>query len=492
MVGDPNTRPAALRNWPWLIPIALAGFLLAVFGTYWDDAWHTEEGRDSFLSPPHLALYAGIALAGGALSVWALLAARRVGLRRALEHRPLLLALAGVVVTLAGAPADNAWHEAFGRDAVIWSPPHMLGVAGSLAIAAGLLLELADAPPSPFGHPAGLLAAAAVVAVAAVPVLEYETDVPQFDLAFYLPVLATGAAYALGLALIALPGRGAAARAALAYTAVIALVGLVLLAMDMPAPLLPLLVIPALTLDVAARRVPRLGAAAAFVLSLYLAYVPYLNWVKSDLHLDLADVVTGLPLAFVGVLVALWLTSPPRAGRGGPSPTVAVVALVALFAPVPSARAHDPGQGEELATASILARADGERAELEVDLSGSGHCDDLTPQQLVARRAGETLSAPLRKSGPCRVAGEITLPDRGRWFLYAELDHDGDVVETWLPVHADGAETVADEARSVYSPPEVTDPPLKSAAGIAIYGILLGTVVGVPVLYRRTLGAQVP
>lgn len=491
-MGRDTTRATALWSWPWLVPVALAGFLLAVFGTYWDDAWHTEEGRDSFLSPPHVALYAGISLAGGALSVWALLAARRVGLRRALGHLPLLLALAGVVITLAGAPADNAWHEAFGRDAVIWSPPHMLGVAGSLAIAAGLLLELADAPPSPFGHPAALLAAAAVVAVAAVPVLEYETDVPQFDLVLYLPVLATGAAYALGLVRLALPGRGAAARAALTYTAVIALVGLVLLAMDMPAPLLPLLVIPALTLDVAARRVPRLVAASAFVLSLYVAYVPYLNWVKSDLHLDAADVVTGLPIAFAGVLVALWLTSPPRAARGGPSPRVAAVALVVLLAAVPSAGAHDPGQGEEIATASVLARAEGERAKLEVDLSDSGHCDDLAPRQLVARRAGETLSAPLRISGPCRFAGEMTLPDRGRWFLYAELNHDGDVVETWLPVHADGAETVSDGARSVYSPPKVTESPLKAAGGVAIYGILLGTVVGVPVLYRRTLGPQVP
>jgi hypothetical protein len=38
--------------------IALGG-VAAVLGLYWDDAWHTDVGRDTFFAPPHLLLYPG-------------------------------------------------------------------------------------------------------------------------------------------------------------------------------------------------------------------------------------------------------------------------------------------------------------------------------------------------------------------------------------------------------------------------------------------------
>lgn len=43
--------------------VAIVGFGVALFGVYWDDAWHTDRGRDDLLSAPHLALYAGVAIA---------------------------------------------------------------------------------------------------------------------------------------------------------------------------------------------------------------------------------------------------------------------------------------------------------------------------------------------------------------------------------------------------------------------------------------------
>ena len=478
----------AIRTWPWLLPLALSGFLLAVFGTYWDDAWHTEKGRDSFLAAPHVALYLGIATTGGALAAWALLAARVTGWRVALAHPPLALGLAGVAIALAGAPADNAWHEAFGRDAVVWSPPHMLGVAGTLAIASGLLLELARAPASRTERIAAVIAAGAVVAVGVIPVLEYETDVPQFDLAFYLPALATGAGFALGLARLALPLRWAAGAAALAYTAVMALVAVVLATVGMPAPLVPLLVLPAAVLDLAAPRLPRPLVAAAFALALYIVYVPYLNWVKNGVYVELSDVASGLPLAAVGSFIALALTAgTPRDRRLRRRPPVATAAvLVCLALPSPGL-AHDPGQGDELARARIRVSAVNDRARLAVDLSGSSHCDDLTPGRVVARRAGETTRGPLRDAGTCGFVGEVALPDRGRWFVYAEFEHAGRAAETWLAVHADGGETVTDPSRSVYEPPAVSDPPVKVLAGVLIYAILLGTMAGIPIAYRRVL-----
>ena len=258
-------RSSSLRAPALVAAAALAGFVVALLGTYWDDAWHTEKGRDAFLIAPHLVLYAGITLAGGALAVWAALVVRERGLSGVGEQPALLLALTGMVVALGAAPLDNAWHVAFGRDAVIWSPPHMLGIAGNLAIAAALLLELSDREP-PWERAAARVAAAAVLAVCVIPVLEYETDVPQFDLAYYLPLLATGTAFALALSRRALAGRWVATEVAAVYTAIVAAIALVLAAGGMPGPLVPLLIVPAAAFDLAqARRMGAVTSAATFV-----------------------------------------------------------------------------------------------------------------------------------------------------------------------------------------------------------------------------------
>ena len=116
----------------------------ALVATYWDDSWHTDKGRDEFAIPPHLLRYGGVALASLAVAAWGLLAWRRAGwglngLRQVLSEPALLLAGIGGMTTLASAPLDNFWHEAYGRDAVLWSPPHLLAVAGVIALAVGLL-----------------------------------------------------------------------------------------------------------------------------------------------------------------------------------------------------------------------------------------------------------------------------------------------------------------------------------------------------------------
>jgi len=84
-----------MNRWPPLVAFALIGFILALFGTYWDDAWHTEEGRDSFFIAPHLVLYAGISLTGGALGFWALLVAREGGSGKRCATRPSFSASVG-------------------------------------------------------------------------------------------------------------------------------------------------------------------------------------------------------------------------------------------------------------------------------------------------------------------------------------------------------------------------------------------------------------
>ncbi|MDQ3730191.1 MAG: hypothetical protein M3355_11465 [Actinomycetota bacterium] len=473
-----------MNRWPLLVVFALAGFVLALFGTYWDDAWHTEEGRDSFFIAPHLVLYAGISLTGGALGIWALLVARERGLRQALRHPPLLLGLLGATLTLAAAPIDNGWHEAFGRDSVIWSPPHMLGVAGSALIASALLLELSSTAQRRLELVAAVMAGAAVVGVAATPVLEYETDVPQFDLAFYLPVLTGGVAFAFGLVRLALPIRFAVTWSVLAYTVVMGVVAIVLLAGDRVAPLVPLLIAPALAFDLI-RQAALLVRSIVITIVVFATYVPYLNWVRSDLFLDAGDVMVGLPLAILGAVAGLALT-----GGGGHPPANsriarAVGAALLLLALLPGrVLGHDPGQGEELTTASITANTAGTEATLEV--TPASHCEDLEPSGLTARRAGEAVTAELTARDECEFVGSIVLPERGRWFLYAELRHEGETLETWVPANAGDTGIVREEDRSVYFPPEVSDPPAKLVAGILVYTVLAAILFVIPSLFRRT------
>lgn len=473
---------------PALVVVLLGGFLLAVFGTYWDDAWHTEEGRDGFLIAPHLTLYAGISLSGLALAGWAAIAARAVGLREAARRPGLVLALIGVGVTLLAAPIDNGWHLAFGRDAVIWSPPHMLGIAGTLAIGAAVLLELSGSGRR-WAAIAQTAAGAAVLAAAAMPVLEYETDVPQFDVVFYLPVLALGSAFALALVQRALVGSWPAARAAVAYMLTVAVVAVVLLAASMPAPLLPLLVVPAMALDWArARGMSRTLTATLFAGSLYGVYVPYLDLLKNDVFVDFDAVLIGLPLAVAGS----WLSIASAEGRPPRSrpPGVAVAAgyamvvlVVSAFAAATPAVGHDPGQGSVAGMARWSASSTGDAARLEVELTDGAGCAEIRPVGVTARRAGVELAGRLERIGNCRYRGAVQLEDRGRWFLYAEFDRDNEMLESWLPIHAGDPEEVVD-SRALYVPPQDEASWLKLPVGLVLYAGVAALLIGIGRIYR--------
>ena len=110
---------------------------------------------------------------------------------RAIGGRGRAMALSGAIAVLVSAPIDEAWHALFGRDAVLWSPPHMVAVAASLLLASGVLM-LARHIDGRVGAIARALAGAGVIGALQVPVLEYDSDVPQFATAWYLPVAVMG------------------------------------------------------------------------------------------------------------------------------------------------------------------------------------------------------------------------------------------------------------------------------------------------------------
>jgi hypothetical protein len=472
------------REMPFVvIGLSFLGALSALAGGYWDDAWHTERGRDEFLIAPHIAIYAGIAIAGGALAAWALLTARRDGLRAVLEHRPLALAVVAVGATLASGPIDNAWHEAFGRDAVIWSPPHILGIAGTFALGAAIMAELAGRRERWAGR-AAVVAGALVLAAAGFATVEYDTDVPQFDEVFYLPVLGFASALALALARTALGARWAATSVAVIYTAFIVAVSGFLALADFPGPALPLLVAPAVVLDLAvARRWSPLATSAIFAAALHLVYVPARNGLGNGVRFDVGDVALGLPLTWLAVLAVLTVAT-RTARRSTRRFTAAAAMVVLLLAAAPAALAHDPGQGEDAGNVALEVRVDDQRRAAVSALLPRSLCRGATPSAVVARRAGEVVRGPLARDG-CRLHGSVALTTRGRWFVYVELTRGGRTVESWLPVEVgSGASRASDRDRYAYLPPERSGGAAKTVVGALLYLAMLALLYGTVVLVR--------
>lgn len=473
-----------------LMLVALAGTLVALLGGYLDDAWHTERGRDDFFIVPHIAIYAGVAATGGALATWVLLAVRRAGLRGALRERALLLALVSVAVTLASAPIDNAWHLAFGRDAVIWSPPHMLGIAGTFGLAAAILVELRVAG----GRIAAIgrqLAGAGVVAAAYFTVVEYDTDVPQFDAVWYLPAVALAATVAFSLIRIATTGRWAASEATAVHLAAIAAVAVLLVAVGFDAPGLPLLLPAAVALDLSARRGwGPLPQALALVAAVFVAYVPVRNELGSGVSIDRADVAVGAPVALLLswlVLRAATTTGWPVSRRVG---TAGVTVIVLLALAVAPALAHDPGQGESAGSVRWAINADGRSLAVDGRLPSSGTCAAARVERIVARRAGREVTRPVRQLG-CGFSAALVVPERGRWFVYAEARVDDRPVESWLPIVVGSGDSAAqNSARYAYVPPERSSSAVKFVGGVVLYALMGALIVGVFRLARGGASAQ--
>lgn len=474
----------------WLVAIAFLGAAAALAGGFWDDSWHTERGRDDFFIAPHIAIYAGVTAVGAAIGLWVLLEARRRGVGGVLRNPVMLLAAVSVAVTLASAPIDNFWHESFGRDAVAWSPPHMLGVVGMLGLAAALLTILGDR------RLLGPATGALVFAAATFAVFEYDTDVPQFDAVWYLPVLALGAAIAATLVHLRSPRPWAAGTAAFGHLVFLGGASLFLVAIGFPALALPLLLFPALALDVARQR--NLGPAAqsaVFVGALYAAYVPVRNLLGDGVFIDALDVAVGLPLALVAVGAVFHYASDREgsSGREAASAMPLAGACLLLLGTAPVAVAHDPGQGDPAGTMRLEVTASDGGAQLN-GTWGAPRCESrLEGGELVARRAGQELRAPLELRG-CSFRGAVSLPDRGRWFVYADLRSGDGRVESWLPVHNASQPTrTRDPRRYAYVPAQTQSANVVKylAGGVLYTAIAVLLFATIAVSRRRPAEASV-
>jgi hypothetical protein len=145
----PATPPVG-RNAPWYVWCAVLAVTSAIIGGHWDISWHTSIGRDTFWTPAHIAIYMCGVLAGIACgylilnTTWNPREAGQ-GVRIAGFRGPLgaFIAAWGGIAMLTSAPFDNWWHDAYGLDVKIVSPPHIVLLTGTFAVAmGGLILTL--------------------------------------------------------------------------------------------------------------------------------------------------------------------------------------------------------------------------------------------------------------------------------------------------------------------------------------------------------------
>ncbi|HWZ51800.1 MAG TPA: hypothetical protein VNW54_10080 [Granulicella sp.] len=140
-----QTRTSAV---PWYLWAGVVAVTSASIGGSWDVSWHRSIGRDSFWTPAHMAIYAcGVlaAIIGGWLVARCTFghdaelrsaSVQVLGLRAPLG---VFLAGWGGIAMLTSAPFDNWWHNAYGLDVKIVSPPHALLILGIRAIAVGMM-----------------------------------------------------------------------------------------------------------------------------------------------------------------------------------------------------------------------------------------------------------------------------------------------------------------------------------------------------------------
>jgi hypothetical protein len=137
---------------PWYIWCAVLAVTSSTIGGHWDISWHSSIGRDTFWTPAHMAIYlcgvlAGIAfgylilyttfskaapLRDSSVSIW--------GFRAPLGA---FIASWGGIAMLTSAPFDNWWHDAYGLDVKIVSPPHIVLFIGIYGVILGTLVLIA-------------------------------------------------------------------------------------------------------------------------------------------------------------------------------------------------------------------------------------------------------------------------------------------------------------------------------------------------------------
>ncbi|MBI3876123.1 MAG: hypothetical protein HY300_09250 [Verrucomicrobia bacterium] len=143
---DAGVRSAAV---PWHCVIVVIGAACIPIGVLWDISWHSTIGRETFWTPAHIMIQLGgivPALACGWLAFkttfYGTDEERAASVKLFGARAPLgaWVTIWGALAMVTSAPFDDWWHNAYGLDVQIISPPHSLLAVGMFGVALGCLL----------------------------------------------------------------------------------------------------------------------------------------------------------------------------------------------------------------------------------------------------------------------------------------------------------------------------------------------------------------
>ena len=193
-----TTRTSTL---PWYCYAVVLGAACIPLGAIWDISWHLTIGRDSFWTPAHIMIYLGGTVPGcicGWLvlksTFWPGLGERDATVRLWGFRGPIgaWVTIWGSFVMLLAAPFDDWWHNAYGLDVEILSPPHTILALGMYAVAIGALIFMVswrNRNPSQWHSAASLLfmfACGVLITMLAIFLTEYTYPNHQHGGLFYM------------------------------------------------------------------------------------------------------------------------------------------------------------------------------------------------------------------------------------------------------------------------------------------------------------------
>jgi hypothetical protein len=298
---------------PWYVWCSVAAVTSAMIGVHWDISWHRSIGRDTFWTPAHLAIHLCGVLAGIACGylILATTFGRDAFLRQASVsiwgfRGPLgaFISAWGGIAMLTSAPLDNWWHNAYGLDVKILSPPHMVLAAGIIAVYVGTLILILGymnrAADEERGRLLALFLYVGGMILVCLMVLEMEiTSRVVMHSAYFYRVVATVAPLVLAGVARASKYKWAATAVAGIYTAFVLLIGWILplfpaepklgpvlypTAQFIPPEFPLLLIVPAFALDLLWQKTTRWGAWKQSLVSagVFLGTFVAVQWPLAD------------------------------------------------------------------------------------------------------------------------------------------------------------------------------------------------------------------
>jgi len=144
--------PSVKSKTPVYLYATVLSSLSIIIGLIWDISWHMSIGRDGLLSAPHLAIYLGGIVAGlfSGYRVLQLTLAGSVFERGktvkfwGIFYGSLgnMFCIWGAIAMLTSAPFDDWWHNTYGLDVTILSPPHTVLLLGMVMIQFGAMTSV--------------------------------------------------------------------------------------------------------------------------------------------------------------------------------------------------------------------------------------------------------------------------------------------------------------------------------------------------------------